>query len=130
MSLNTGEIQPVASGGGTWIPPETEKKEVQVIAPVAKTEGGNTAKVGEDKTQNGNSGSLPQGFTEEVVKQLQSMLGDSTSLRFRVDGKGKTSITVVDKKTGEVIRKIPADNTAMIQQKLEELRGILFDDKV
>jgi uncharacterized FlaG/YvyC family protein len=128
MSLNTGEIQPVASG--PWVPQEADKKEVKVIAPVAKTEGGNTAKVGEDRTQGGNPGSLPQGFTDEVLEQLKTMLGENTSLEFQVDGNGKTKIKVFDKKTGEVIRQIPAESTVMIQQKLEELRGILFDDKV
>ena len=129
MSLNTGEIQPIASG--PWVAPDTERKEVQVIAPVAKAEGGTSStKIGEDRTKNDTSGSLSQGFSDEVAKQLQSMLGDSTSLMFQVDGKGGTVVKVLDRKTGEVIRQIPAENMVKIQQKLEELRGILFDDKV
>jgi flagellar protein FlaG len=128
MSLNTGEIQPIASG--PWVAPEADRKEVQVIAPVAKTQGGTSAKIGEDKMQNDTSGSMPKGFTDEVVRQLQSMLGENTSLNFQVDGKGKTIIKVMDRQTGKVIRQIPSESMVKIQQKLEELRGILFDDKV
>ena len=128
MSLNTGEIQPIASG--PWVAPETERKEVQVIAPVAKAEGGTSSKIGDDKTKNDTSGTLSQGFSDEVAKQLQSMLGDTTSLMFQVDAKGGTVVKVLDRKTGEIIRQIPAENMVKIQQKLEELRGILFDDKV
>ncbi len=130
MSTNTGEIQPVASG--PWVAPELNRKDVQAVAPVVKVEGGTAAKVGGDKTGGENTASSSDSeTTDQIIQQVQSFLNETTSieLNFVVQGHGKSYVQVLDRNSGKVIREIPPDKFAAFRDKLEELRGMLFDSK-
>jgi hypothetical protein len=130
MSTTTGEIQPVASG--PWVAPETKHKEVQSIAPVSRTEGGTAAKVGGFKANSGADFPFPSpGFSAGVVRQVQSFLRENMGieLNFIEGGDGRTVVQVRDSNTGEVIRQIPPEQVTRFRDKLEKLRGILFDGK-
>ncbi|MHC1726657.1 MAG: flagellar protein FlaG [Syntrophobacteraceae bacterium] len=131
MSIITGEIQPVATG--TWIAQDTGRKEVQAIAPVAKTEGGASAKLGENKTKNEDSAILADpDLPVQIADQLQSFLKETMGmeLKFVVNNGGRTVVQVRDKNSGEVIRQIPPENLIRVRDKLEELRGILYDGTI
>jgi flagellar protein FlaG len=47
----------------------------------------------------------------------------------RHEGTGKTMIKVVNKDTGDVIREIPPEKALDMAAKMDEMLGILFDQK-
>lgn len=131
MSIITGEIQPVATG--PWTPQDTGRKEVQAIAPVSRTEGGTSARLGENKARSENSSAFAdQELAAQIADQLQSFLKETMGmeLNFVVNDGGRTVVQVRNRDSGEVIRQIPPENLVRVRDKLEELRGILFDSKV
>jgi flagellar protein FlaG len=84
-------------------------------------------------------GSLPklpkaQLRPDEVKKTVdelnEAMQTVGTALSFSVDKEtGRTVVKVLDSKTGEVIRQIPAEEMVRIQQRIAKLMGVLFDDE-
>ena len=53
------------------------------------------------------------------------------ALKFSVhNSSGQTIVTVADKTTGEVIREIPSSEILNLAAKLDEMVGVLFDQKV
>ena len=128
MSSTTGEIQPVASA--QWVTPETQLKEVQSISPVTRTEGGSAARVGDFGANSGaNLAAPPPEFSAEVVQHLQSFLKENMGieLNFIAGADGRTVVEVLDSNTGKVIRRIPPEKVSLFRDKIEKLRGILFD---
>jgi hypothetical protein len=130
MSTTTGEVQPVVSG--PWIAPETQHKEVPSIPPVTRTEGGAAAKVGDFILNSGANFPLPpSGFSDEVVQQVQSFLTENMGmeLNFIADANGRTVVQLLDSNTGKLVRQIPPEKVSLLRDKLEKLRGFLFDGK-
>ena len=128
VSTTTGEIQPVLSV--PWVAPEIQHKEAQPIPPVARTEGGASAKVGNFGANSGpNFPVPPPEFSAEAVQQLQFFLMENMGieLNFIADADGGTVVEVLDSNTGKVIRKMPPEKVSLFRNKIEELRGILFD---
>src|SRR5271157_5638343 len=128
MSSTTGEIQPVVSV--PWVASETQLKEVQSIPPVTRTEGGSAAKVGDFGANSGaNFPDPPPEFSAELVQQLQSFLKENMGieLNFIAGADGRTVVEVLDSNTGKVIRRIPPEKVSLFRDKIEKLRGILFD---
>jgi len=75
-----------------------------------------------------NSISLEQ--TKEMTERIQGHLDRmSISLRFSTYGKydEKISVTVYEKDTGKVIREIPPEEFQRLNEKMEELIGIIFN---
>ncbi len=130
MSVNSGEIQPVASG--PWVATEFHQKEAQSVAPVAKAEDANSARAGADKANSGNNLPLPDTeFSTEVTPQVQTFLRENLGieLNYVVGADGRTVVEVLDSKSGKVIRHIPPEKVSRFRDKMEKLRGILFDGK-
>ncbi len=128
MSTNTGGIQPVASVG-PWVAPEAHNKDAPSVSRVNGTEGGTASKVGEFNAESDANLSLRKlGFSAEVVEQIQSFQQDNPgiALNFMTNG-GKTTVQIINKNTGKVIREISLENLAQLCGKEEALRGILFD---
>ena len=67
----------------------------------------------------------------EKVRELESALPKaSNSLVFRVDEVlDRPVITVVDKKSGEVVRTLPSDETLRVVHNIEKMKGIIFEDQ-
>ena len=67
----------------------------------------------------------------EKVRELESALPKaSNSLIFRVDEVlDRPVITVVDKKSGEVVRTLPSDETLRVVHNIEKMKGIIFEDR-
>jgi flagellar protein FlaG len=65
----------------------------------------------------------------QVVQQLDAFVENGQrSLRFRVDSAtGRTVMTVLDAKTEEVIRQIPAEEVLALARNLDRLQGRLID---
>ena len=71
------------------------------------------------------------GFLREVLEVAQSYFQISdVSLDFSVHGgTGRIKVSVTDKNTGELIREIPPEQVLNLMAKLDEMMGILFDQK-
>ena len=68
-------------------------------------------------------------MTVDVQANLNIM--HDTALNFSVhESSGRVVVTVADEKTGEIIREIPSGEFLNLSVKLEEMFGILFDQKV
>lgn len=130
MSVNTGEIQPVASG--PWVASEFHPKEAQSVPPVAKAEDANASKAGGDKANSGNNLPLQDTeFSAEVSQHVQTFLKENLGieLNFVVGADGRTVVQVLETNSGKVIRNIPPEKVPRFRDKIEKLRGILFDGK-
>jgi uncharacterized FlaG/YvyC family protein len=51
----------------------------------------------------------------------------NTSLKYRVCDKNKIAVTVIDKKSGEIIREIPPENLQKSSERMDETIGKSFD---
>ena len=67
-----------------------------------------------------------------MAKQLQDYLAQiNVSLKFDVDDTTHQLIVkVVNPETGELIRQIPSEDVVKVQEKLAELRGVLYSGKL
>lgn len=67
----------------------------------------------------------------EKVRELEAALPKaSNSLIFRVDEVlDRPVITVVDEKSGEVVRTLPSDETLRVVHNIEKMKGIIFEDR-
>ncbi len=75
-------------------------------------------------------------LTGKETKQLVSELNDisdslDTDIKFGYDNDlAEVYVTVTDKHTGKVIRKLPTEEAMKIKKSMKELVGSLFDRKV
>jgi flagellar protein FlaG len=113
MDIKVSEIQSTAVD--PRVMPELTKKQSQVILPVQQS----------GKSSSGNKTAKDTEETAAKVQDYLQML--NISLNFKVGDKGGTVVQVVNKDTGEVIRQIPSESLVKARQKLEELRGLLFE---
>ena len=64
---------------------------------------------------------------EEVQVRMDQM---GTNLQFAMDKVAEDIVVkVTDKESGELIRQIPSEDVVKLRKKLEELSGLLFDEK-
>lgn len=67
--------------------------------------------------------------TSDLVKEVnQHVENFSTKIEFSYDAaKNKSTIIVIDKESGDVIRQIPAEEMVGLVEKMEEISGIIFN---
>jgi len=67
-----------------------------------------------------------------IVNDVNSIVEQfSGKVSFSFDPEtNKTSIQVIDKETGEVIRQIPPKEMLNLMEKMEEIAGIIYDGRV
>jgi len=81
----------------------------------------------EDPAKKRMSRSDLQEALDEVQGRLDMM---GTNLQFAMDKVAEDIVVkVTDKKSGELIRQIPSEDVIKLRKKLEELTGLLFDEK-
>jgi flagellar protein FlaG len=71
-------------------------------------------------------------LVKEAAVNVESNLNmiHDVDLKFTVNGSsGKVMVTVTDEATGEVIREIPSQEILNLASRLEEMIGLLFDEK-
>ncbi len=70
--------------------------------------------------------------THELVKKVQKVADMfNREIQFRVNEKiDKVVVTVIDSKTSQVIREIPSKDIQRLEEHLQEVLGILFDETV
>lgn len=65
---------------------------------------------------------------EDVEKDLKT--AHNVKLRFSVhEASDRIMVTVIDESTGEVIREIPSSEVLNLSARLEEMVGLIFDQK-
>lgn len=80
----------------------------------------------QDKAQRLSRSEL-QAAVEEVQVRMDQM---GTNLQFTMDKVAEDIVVkVTDKKSGDLIRQIPSEDVVKLRKQLEELSGILFDEK-
>jgi flagellar protein FlaG len=70
---------------------------------------------------------------ESVAKVIEDYANDvhNVGLRFQVhEDTGKFVIRVIDERTNEVVREVPPENLLDLAAKMEEMMGMLYDEKV
>lgn len=131
MEARIREIQPMVAE--SWIRYENDSQEPPLVQPVAKPEQGAQSKeVASNKTgQDRNQTQQDPGTTKTLVKEIQSYLDNlNIQLQFKVREKtGDMVVRVLDRESGDVIRQLPPEDLLELRDKLDELRGVLFDKK-
>ena len=77
------------------------------------------------------------GAPSEITQDLLNMVGDNFKMIHDVDlqfsiheATGRTFVRVIRGETGEVIREIPPEQILNLAAKIDEMMGILYDQKV
>ncbi|HAA04310.1 MAG TPA: hypothetical protein DCE18_13125 [Syntrophobacteraceae bacterium] len=128
---NVLEIKPVALG--PWISPEVKDRQEPQVTKIVKVDAGVVRNPGRDAAAQSGE---PQQFysleqTRELVNSVQSFLNLlNSSLGFMIQEEtGRVLVKVFDRNTKKVIREIPPEDLVKLQEKLQELRGVLFNGK-
>lgn len=67
------------------------------------------------------------GYVEDVQQRFDTM---GTTLNFSLDSATDSLVvTVTDKESGELVRQIPPESLLELKAKLDDLVGLLFDEK-
>jgi len=65
---------------------------------------------------------------KEINAQLESL---NRSIQFNIDDKTKDVVVkIVDKDSGEIIRQIPPEGVLRLRERLEDLTGLIVEEKV
>jgi flagellar protein FlaG len=75
---------------------------------------------------------LPFQAVKEIAGNLQSSLNliHNVDLQFSVhDSSGRVMVTVKDATTGQVIREVPPSDILNLAAKLDEMIGLIFDER-
>jgi flagellar protein FlaG len=70
---------------------------------------------------------------EELSKELNNYMDDfQTNLGFSIHEEldNQVIVEIRDRKTGELIRQIPSEELLSIREKMAELTGLLFDQRI
>lgn len=118
---------------------------LNVVAPVARKDSAGSIKQMQAKTadQASPSEGLASASAQAARRPGQEELAQSVDdlntlvqelhreLRFSVDDdSGQMIVKVVDRKTDEVLRQIPAEDVLRLRERLEEATGAIFSDRV
>lgn len=133
MDARLREVQPVTVD--TWVRQDHGTMDTaSLIQPPVKAEGSQAAKsFGHGrKAQEGGAAQGDPGKTQKLVEEVQSYLDNiNIQLSFDIhDETGEMVVQVLERQTGDLIRQIPPEDLLDLKDKLSELRGVLFHQKV
>jgi flagellar protein FlaG len=79
-----------------------------------------------------NDSPINENEVKKIVNEVNSMIEQfSGKVSFSYDPEtNQIAIQVIDKETGEVIRQIPPKEMMTLMEKMEEIAGIIYDDRV
>jgi flagellar protein FlaG len=71
-------------------------------------------------------------YIENALSNMNKLLeGSKTSLRFKLhEGLNEYYVEIIDEKTNEIVKEVPPKKLLDIYSAMNELWGILFDEKV
>ena len=113
-------------------------REAQVkaqVRPVEKSDGAAQAALDEKRLRKDEGEAKSQTRRDEVrkvVEEIQLRMEQmGTNLQFAVDREAEDLVVkVTNKVSGDLIRQIPSEDVLRLRMKLEELSGLLFDEKI
>lgn len=113
---------------------QREERARAPIAPVEKSNDSSRAALDNKRLRKNGAAPVEPVSKEEVaeaVKAIQKRLDTmGTSLNFSVREEIETVVVqVTNKKSGDLVRQIPSEEILQLRQKLDELVGLLFDEK-
>jgi flagellar protein FlaG len=87
------------------------------------------------------SGSAPEKEQKQVDTSAMQLMADDlqnnlklfhdVNLKFSVNrASGQVVVAVTDEESGEIIRQIPSEEMVHLSTKLEEMMGLIFDQKI
>lgn len=127
VTPNSPQPKEVGLARATRAPKESERPEVQAESLVVEAEK-NVQRVAEaieltDKTIS------PERLADLVEKLRQAIPSTENSLQFRIDEVlDRPVVSVIDEKSGQVIRQLPSDEVVRAAHNIDYMRGVLFDD--
>lgn len=133
MDARIREIQPLVQE--SWPQHKQAAQDAPLIPPVARGDrSANSRIVNSERSRQGDTFKvqLDPGKAKEMAEDVQQYLEDlNIQLSFKVHDKtGELVVQVLNRDTGDVVRQIPPENLIKLREKLEELRGVLFNGKV
>jgi flagellar protein FlaG len=119
------------------LPAQQVDREAQVkaqVRPVEKSDGAARAALDEQRLRKDEGEAKSQARREDVrkvVEEIQLRMEQmGTNLQFTVDREAEDLVVkVTNKVSGKLIRQIPSEDVLKLRMKLEELSGLLFDEK-
>jgi flagellar protein FlaG len=136
MEAKISEIRPLFSEQRDRLADlQSQAPILQQVQSAAKSEGGGLDQLAGNLKENyglnarGKKGE--QGELECVVKDVEDYLSEmSIKLSFKIHKEtGDVVVQVLNEKSGEVIRQLPPEDVLKLREKLEDLKGVLFDGK-
>lgn len=136
MEAKISEIRPLISEQRErLVDLQNQAPILQQVQSAAKSEGGGLDQLAGNLKENyglntrGKKGQ--QGELEAVVKDVEDYLSEmSIKLSFKIHKEtGDVVVQVLNEKSGEVIRQLPPEDVLKLREKLEDLKGVLFDGK-
>lgn len=72
----------------------------------------------------------PERLADLVEKLREAMPATKNSLQFRIDEVlDRPVVSVIDEKSGKIIRQLPSDEVVRAAHNIEYMRGVLFDER-
>ncbi|MEW6426636.1 MAG: flagellar protein FlaG [Thermodesulfobacteriota bacterium] len=126
--------------GAPVVPTTTAEDRVKPqVAPVKESSDGENARLddralhGRNQQGAGGKKTLNREDAARLVQEIQQRLdsiGGNLQLGINQDKKSESIVVkVTERKTGTVIRQVPSEELLQLKQKLEDLVGLLFDQK-
>jgi len=117
------------------IKPQQIKASEKASAPVVSREKlpkEETAKSEESKEKSAQLQRIQEAKTEQVAETIKKYVNSlQTDLKIQVHREtGKIMIKVISKEDGKVVREVPPEKLLNLAAKMEEMTGLLFDEKV
>jgi len=133
MEVKADAVQPDVAE--VWVRRQQETKPTPRIKPVNETEAAVFRKEEkqDSRKKSGEGSAEPQnGAVRAMAERTQAYLDDlKIKLDFEVyEETGDMVIRIFNRETEELLREIPPKDLLELHQKVAELRGVLFDEKV
>ena len=117
------------------IKPQQVKAPEKASAPAVRKEKApkeEAAKSEESKEKSAQLHRIQEAKTEQVAESIKKYVDSlQTDLKIQVHREtGKIMIKVISKEDGKVVREVPPEKLLNLAAKMEEMTGLLFDEKV
>lgn len=132
MDPRVGQIQPIPVEG--WVQNVNGPQAPPLVQPVGRNQQASLHTV--DRQEKDSRQRTPQ--KNEGREEAAEVLAEAFELKepsflqvvYRKDNEtGELMIHLIDRRTGETVRKIPPEELARVQSQIEKYRGLLLDEK-
>jgi len=129
-TLTTQKIMPMPGGGAAGMPPSLPPSPVKRFSPDNRPDEAavkGTEPIRKETTPPAEQ--IDAAFLADLEQDMNRL--HNVSLKFDLhEATGRTMVKVIDRETEEVIREFPPEKVLDLAAKMEEMLGILFDQKI